>query len=296
MDQAWAASLRALGYPASLPLSYDRLTDSPAHTLGELASSAPETQLHTFHFVLNNAMVDDHRIPPYGFSYDEAKARNTLPVPSTLFGNPGPGGTYNYWDERAFAIPGRAVSAEVRLYYQQTTWEYIQFLWKQNDGLSPFLGAEGRNLLDAWLHTGMATPLQIASVTVGGIVAMSPGEASSQSNAADHMTATRNADGLSVDLVYAPGCGSTGHSVYFGPLSATASYGYAGSACSSDTSGRLTFTPTVESVFFLVAANNGAKEGSYGTDSAGVLRPEASGPAFAPCDYPQELTGSCDSP
>jgi hypothetical protein len=296
MDQAWAASLRELGYSAGLALSYNRLTDSPVHTLGELASSSPGTQLHTFHFVLNNAVVEDYRIPPYGFSYDEAKARNALPVPSTLFGNPGTGGTYNYWDERAFTIPGPAVSAEVRLYYQQTSWEYIQFLWKQNDGQSPFLGNEGRNLLDAWLHTGMAAPLQVASVAVGGLVALPPGEASNQSTPANHMTATLNTDGMSVDLAYTPACGATGHTVYYGPISAVASYAYVGSACSSDTSGRLTFTPPAGSVFFLVAAHNGAREGSYGSDSSGVPRPEASGAAFAPCDYPQDLTGSCDSP
>jgi hypothetical protein len=110
------------------------------------------------------------------------------------------------------------------------------------------------------------------------------------------MTATRNADGTSVDVAYTPACGATGHTIYYGPLSAVASYAYAGSACSSDTSGMLTFTPPAGSLFFLVAAQNGAQEGSYGSDSSGVPRPEASGAAFAPCDYPQDLTGNCDSP
>jgi len=35
-----------------------------------------------------------------------------------------------------------------------------------NDGLSPFLGNEGINLLDAWANTGMAEPITMATATV----------------------------------------------------------------------------------------------------------------------------------
>lgn len=302
MDQAWAAKMIALGYSPSLVLSYDRMTDGTAHTLGELAASAPGAHFHTFHFVLNNTVIEDNRIPPYGFSYDEARLRNALPVPETQFGNPGPGRSYNYWDERNFAIPDGAVSAQVRLYYQQTSWEYIQFLWKQNDGLNTFLGAEGRNLLDAWLHTGMSPPLQMGLTTVSGLtppVSVPPGEASHQSVRAEHLKVALNADGSSLDLTYTPACGTTGHTVYYGPLSSVASYGYTNSACSPDITGFLTFTPeTSGALFFLIAGHNGATEGGYGTDSAGLPRPEASGSAFAPCDYPRVPagTGTCDPP
>jgi hypothetical protein len=48
------------------------------------------------------------------------------------------------------------VRAEVRLYYQATSWEYIQFLWKQPTSnplpVSTFLANEGVNMLDAWLN------------------------------------------------------------------------------------------------------------------------------------------------
>jgi len=97
MDQGWASQLLALGYPASLALGYDRMTDAPDMTLGELAAEPAGSQHHTFHFVLNNVMTADNRVPPYGFTYDEARRRNALPVPATQFGNPGPGGTFNYW-------------------------------------------------------------------------------------------------------------------------------------------------------------------------------------------------------
>jgi hypothetical protein len=165
LTREWAAQLINLGYPAGMPLSFDRITDAVELTLGQLAAAAPGSAHHSFHFVLNNVVMEDNRIPPYGFSYDEARMRNALPVPAAQYGAPGPGGTYRYWDEVPFPIPAGAVAAEVRLYYQQTSWEYVQFLWKGNDGLNAFLANEGVNLLDAWANKGMAAPVEIAAAT-----------------------------------------------------------------------------------------------------------------------------------
>jgi hypothetical protein len=117
----------------------------------------------TFHFVLNNEVVKDNRIPPYGMSYDEALQRSVLPVPETQYGNPGPGGVYDYWDDFALNPPPGAVSAEIKLKYQPTSWEYIQFLDHANNGNVTFLADEGANILDAWLNTGMAEPVVMAS-------------------------------------------------------------------------------------------------------------------------------------
>jgi hypothetical protein len=79
MTQEWAAQLIWLGYDPNLALSYDRYTGAPDYTLGELAAEPPGTEHETFHFVLNNTVVKDNRIPPYGMSYDEARKRNALP-------------------------------------------------------------------------------------------------------------------------------------------------------------------------------------------------------------------------
>lgn len=49
--------------------------------------------------------------------------------------------------------------------YQPTSWEYVQFLYLANDQESAFLGQEGVNMLDAWLHTGMAEPYTMATIT-----------------------------------------------------------------------------------------------------------------------------------
>jgi hypothetical protein len=167
MTQEWADQLLTLGYDPALSLSYNRVTGEVDYTLGNLAAQDPGTDHETFHFVLNNTVHKDNRIPPYGFSYDEARVRNALPVPADQYGNPGPGGNHNYWDEIALTPPAGAAYATIDLLYQPTSWEYIQFLYLANDGSNPFLAQEGVNLLDAWMNTGMAEPYVMASTTWG---------------------------------------------------------------------------------------------------------------------------------
>jgi len=295
LDQAWAAKLLSLGYPGTTVLSWDRMTDTPSYTLADLAAEPAGTAHHSFHFVLNNSVVADDRIPPYGFAYDVAKARNCLPVPATQFGDPGAGGTYQYWDERSFPVPDGATSAQIRLYYQQTSWEYVQFLWRQNDGLSPFLGAEGANMLDAWLHTGMSSPHQMALTGITGLTpptASPPGEPSHQDVKAEAMKVSWNPSTSEVSILYTPACSATGHTIYLGPIASVASYGWSEAVCSTDTSGSLAFTSAEPSFFFVVVGENGSQEGTYGVDSALVERPEATG--LGACDYPQSLAATCD--
>lgn len=163
--QDWAAALVSLGLPTELALEYDRVTGAPAHTLGELAAQPPGTAWESLHFVLNNTVVSDNRIPPYGMSYDEAQERNCLPVPASQFGDPGPGGAYEHSDEVELDPPLGAATAEVRLMYQPTSWEYVRFLSLANNGQVSFLATTGEDLLDAWFATGMAAPEEMASAT-----------------------------------------------------------------------------------------------------------------------------------
>ncbi|KPJ51820.1 hypothetical protein AMJ39_09225 [candidate division TA06 bacterium DG_24] len=167
MTQEWANQLLALGYLPDLPLSFDRYTGAVDYTLAELAAQAPGTYHETFHFVLNNYVAKDNRIPPYGMSYDEARIRNCLPVPEDQYGDPGPGGAYNYWDDFTLDPPPAAHHATIDLLYQPTSWEYIQFLYLANDRSIAFLADEGDYMLEGWLHTGMAYPYVMASATWG---------------------------------------------------------------------------------------------------------------------------------
>lgn len=167
MTKEWADKLISeFDYDPKMVLSFDRKTEE-VYRLEELASQDPGTYHETFHFVLNDHIATDNRIPPYGMSYDEAKKRNALPVPENQYGDPGPGGLYNYWDEVALNPPAGATYATIELLYQSTSWEYIQFLNLANDGENEFLGDAGSNILEAWLNTGMSAPFVMASTTWG---------------------------------------------------------------------------------------------------------------------------------
>ena len=164
ITQEWATKLIAVssGY-ASVPVAYDRLTGAVTYTVADIAA-LPQGEYHeTFHFVLNNKVVKDNRIPPYGMDYDEGLVRSILPVPKEQYGDPGPGGTFNYWDDFVLNPPAGAVTAVINLMYQPTSWEYIQFLDHANNGSVAFLANEGANILDAWLNTGMAAPHVMAT-------------------------------------------------------------------------------------------------------------------------------------
>jgi hypothetical protein len=159
MTQEWANQLLALGYSPDVPLSFDRMTGAVDYILGELAAQASGTYHETFHFVLNNTVAKDNRIPPYGFASEEVRKRNALPVPATQYGGgTGVEGTYNHWDEITLNPPAGAAYATINLMYQPTSWEYIQFLYLANEGV---------NLLNAWLNTGMAEPYVMAATTWG---------------------------------------------------------------------------------------------------------------------------------
>jgi hypothetical protein len=166
MTQQWAQQLMSLGYAASMPLTFNRYTGAVEHTLGELAGGTLGAQVETFHFVLNNVVVKDNRIPPYGFSYETARQRNALPVPASQYAGL-LSGTYNHFDTLALAPPSNATYAAIRLMYQSTSWEYVQFLVKANNKANAFLANEGDRLLDAWLATGQAEPQVMATATWG---------------------------------------------------------------------------------------------------------------------------------
>lgn len=165
LTSEWAQQLLGLGYPRSLALEYDRVTGAVSRTLGQLANQPAGTIWKTDHFALNNAFQVDSRIPPYGLPYDDALERSILPLPADQYGDPGPGGVYDHADAFALAPPAGAVTADLRLLYQSTSWEFIQFLELANDGSIPFLQDVGRNMREAWQATGMAPPVEMASAT-----------------------------------------------------------------------------------------------------------------------------------
>jgi hypothetical protein len=132
---------------------YDRVTGAVETTLGDIAGSAPGTVAESFHFVLNNTLSKDNRIPPYRYSYDVARERNALPVPDDQYGDPGAGGVYDYKDMLALNPPVGAAHAKIQLMYEPVSWEYASFLARANDGSVSFLSDAGSVFLDGWLNT-----------------------------------------------------------------------------------------------------------------------------------------------
>lgn len=166
ITQEWASKLLVVSASYSdVPVAFDRISGAVTYTVGDVAAQPAGTYHETFHFVLNNKVVKDNRIPPYGMDYDEALKRNIVPVPDSQYGSATSGEAFNYWDEFQLNPPVDAVTAEIKLMYQPTSWEYIEFLHLANDGSVSFLASEGVNMLDAWLNTGMATPHVMASTS-----------------------------------------------------------------------------------------------------------------------------------
>jgi uncharacterized repeat protein (TIGR01451 family) len=93
----------------------------------ELASLFNLPAGESFHFMLNNTVVKDNRIPPRGFSQAALDLRGLQPVGAVY--SPG-----QYWDDTVYDL---SAFPEVRrvfvtLYYQAASKEYIDFL--RNNG------------------------------------------------------------------------------------------------------------------------------------------------------------------
>jgi hypothetical protein len=79
----------------------------------------------SFHFAINNLWYKDNRIPPRGFSNAEFASVGAAPVAYTYADGV-------YWDNTLYAIPQGATSAEVSVYYQTASKEYVEFLRDAN--------------------------------------------------------------------------------------------------------------------------------------------------------------------
>jgi len=108
----------------------------------------------SLHFVLNNKVYKDNRIPPRGFTnaaYEQ-------------FGGAHVGYHYpdgQYWDETFYDIPVGAALAEVTLYYQSTSKEFIEFLLNENT-----TNDLGQQMYDIWNDNDKCPPEVMQAATV----------------------------------------------------------------------------------------------------------------------------------
>ncbi|MEM7244916.1 MAG: hypothetical protein AAF533_06200 [Acidobacteriota bacterium] len=100
-----------------------------------------------FHFVRNNCITHDNRIPPLGFVPDA----ETAPVGYTYPDNPMMPGTLANYDDTAISLPipdvlSGEILVESRFFYQTTSKEYIEFLLRENRSTCD--PRDGRNVED----------------------------------------------------------------------------------------------------------------------------------------------------
>jgi hypothetical protein len=108
----------------------------------------------SFHFVLNDTVYMDNRIPPRGFANVNFETVQSPPV-----GYAYADGAYS--DSTLYVLEETATRVDVTLYYQSTSKEYIEFLRDENT-----TNAAGDDLHDAWVAHGRAAPVAMATASL----------------------------------------------------------------------------------------------------------------------------------
>jgi len=106
----------------------------------------------SFHFALGDTIWHDNRIPPRGFDNAAFTAAQCAPVGYTYADG-------QHHDLVTYDLPAAATRAEVTLYYQSTSKEYIEFLRDAN-----VTNDLGQRLYGAWVAQGRAAPVVMAEV------------------------------------------------------------------------------------------------------------------------------------
>jgi len=107
----------------------------------------------SLHFVLNNKIYEDNRIPPRGFTNATYATFGGAPVGYSYADG-------QYWDHTLYNIPDGAKTAEVKLYYQSTSKEFVEFLYTNN-----FSNNKGQIMYDLWSTNGMCPPTLMREAT-----------------------------------------------------------------------------------------------------------------------------------
>ena len=108
----------------------------------------------SFHLVLNNVREFDNRIPPRGFTNAAYAVFDAQPVGQAFADG-------QFWDDVVYPVGPDAVQAEVILYYQTTSKEYIEFLVEEN-----VTTAAGPILFDLWDQHNKSVPVEMAHAFV----------------------------------------------------------------------------------------------------------------------------------
>lgn len=107
----------------------------------------------SFHFVLNDSIYSDNRIPPRGFNNTNFTAIQSPPVSYSYDDG-------QYWDETVYTLPQKPALVEAILYYQTTSKEYVEFLRDEN-----YSNEWGQTLYNLWNQNGKSAPVVMVQDT-----------------------------------------------------------------------------------------------------------------------------------
>jgi hypothetical protein len=122
----------------------------------------------SFHFVLNSTVEKDNRIPPRGFTNAAFENFGGAPVHYSYEDG-------QYWDDTEYEVPIGATSAQVTLYYQSTSKEFIEFLRDENHGTPTDEGA-GLVMYNLWNDNGKCPPEVMKQIQIDLILKTVPGD------------------------------------------------------------------------------------------------------------------------
>jgi hypothetical protein len=148
--------------PASGTLTHDddlAIYEAELGISPELAQVLGETSGVSFHFVLNDSIYKDTRIPPLGFANAAFATFGGLPVDPEH-----PGERYadgQNWDEPTYGLPSETRKVIATLYYQTTSKDYVTFLRDQNQ-----TNTAGQSMYDLWANNGRAAPVAMIADTM----------------------------------------------------------------------------------------------------------------------------------
>jgi hypothetical protein len=118
---------------------------------GEVGLPAGES----FHFLLNNEVELDNRIPPRGFNNAEYAAAGAGVIGATYADG-------QYWADVDYSLPAGVTKIEVGLHFQIASKEYIEFLRDTN-----VTSDRGDLLYELWEDTNKAPPETLARTVTG---------------------------------------------------------------------------------------------------------------------------------
>lgn len=113
----------------------------------------------SFHFIVNDTILLDNRIPPRGFTNAGFAQRLASPVGIAYPDS-------QYWDDTPYRLPASVSQVTASLYYQTVSREYVDFLRDENEGNPYDWNSWGSRLHTSWEQRGKSAPVLMKSVTL----------------------------------------------------------------------------------------------------------------------------------